>query len=165
MDSVLIVIREVFNDRTKNNLKRSFESISNSLTSIEHIAGNMDTVLSKEGRLKTIFDNLESISSNLKNNNEKISSMIENFSAISDTIAKSNISTTLENMKSTLEQTANIMGKVNKGEGSLGQLVNNDSLYSNLNSASHNLDLLLTDFRNNPGRYVKFSVITFGNKK
>jgi phospholipid/cholesterol/gamma-HCH transport system substrate-binding protein len=162
MDSVLLVIREVFNDRTKNNLKRSFESISHSLTSIEHITGNLDTVLAGEGRLKKIFENLESISSNLKDNNEKITTIINNFSAISDTIARSNFSQTLENTRKTLEQTAGVMEKVNKGEGTLGQLVHNDSLYNNLNLTAQDLDLLLKDLRENPGKFVKVSLISFG---
>lgn len=164
MDSVLLVIREVFNDRTKNNLKRSFESISHSLTSIENITGNLDTVLAGEGRLRTIFLNLESISTNLKSNNEKITSMIDNFAAISDTIARSNISQTLENTKKTLEQTAGLMEKVNKGEGTLGQLATNDSLYNNLNTTAQDLDLLMKDFKENPGRYVRVSLISFGKK-
>ncbi len=165
LDSVMLVIRDVFNNNTKNNLKKSFESISNSLTSIENIAGNLDTALSGKNRLKTIFDNLESITSNLNNNNEKITMLINNFSAIADTIARSNISQTLESTKKTLEQTAGIMEKVNKGEGSIGQLINNDSLYTNLNTTARDLDLLLSDIRMNPGRYLKFSVISFGSKK
>ena len=91
--------------------------------------------------------------------------MIDNFSAISDTIARSNLAKTLEHMRTTLEQTAGIMQKVNKGEGTLGQMANNDSLYTNLNSTARDLDLLLTDFRDNPGRYMKFSLISFGSKK
>ncbi len=91
--------------------------------------------------------------------------LINNFSAIADTIARSNISQTLESTKKTLEQTAGIMEKVNKGEGSIGQLINNDSLYTNLNTTARDLDLLLSDIRMNPGRYLKFSVISFGSKK
>jgi phospholipid/cholesterol/gamma-HCH transport system substrate-binding protein len=164
MDSVLLVIREVFNQRTKSNLKNSFESISKSLSAIEHIATNLDTVLEGEDKLKKIFENIESISTNFKNNNEKLTTIINNFAAISDTIARSNISETLESTKRTLEQTAGIMEKVNKGEGSLGQLANNDSLYNNLNSTARNLDLLLSDFKENPGRYVNLSFISFGRK-
>ncbi len=164
MDSVLRVIHEVFNERTKNNLKRSFESISNSLASIEHVSNNLDSMMDKDGKLKMIFENIESITNNLKNNNEKITTMINNFSAISDTLAKSNISQTMENMKKSLEQTAGVLQKVNKGEGSLGQLATNDSLYDNLNASARSLDLLLSDFRVNPGRYVKFSLISFGKK-
>jgi phospholipid/cholesterol/gamma-HCH transport system substrate-binding protein len=165
MDSVLITVREVFNEQTKQNLKRSFESISNSLTSIESITTSLDTVLSTDGRMKNIFVNLESISTNLKNNNEEITRMIENFSAISDTIARSNISATLEHTRKTLEQTAGIMEKVNKGEGTLGQLANNDSLYRNLNATAADLDSLLKDLKNNPGRYVRLSFISFGGGK
>ena len=161
MDSVLIVIREVFNERTRNNLKKSFESISNTLVYIEHVTGNLDTMMARNGRLNAIFVNLESITANLKNNNDKITLMIDNFAAISDTIARSNISATLENTRKTLEQTAGIMEKVNKGEGTLGQLANNDSLYTNLNSTAHDLDELLKDFKANPGRYVRLSLISF----
>src|SRR4051812_461052 len=65
MDSILFTLRAVFNDRTKHNLIRSFESISQSLASIESITGNLDTVLAGEGKLRMIFTNLESITTNL----------------------------------------------------------------------------------------------------
>lgn len=165
MDSVLIIIRDVFNERTKNNLRHSFESISGSLASIENIVGNMDTIMSSDGRMKKIFLNLESISSNLKNNNEKISTIIDNFAAISDTIARSNIAQTLNRTQKALEETANLMTKVNQGEGTLGQLATNDSLYVNLNATARDLDKLMNDFKENPERYVKFSLISFGKKK
>lgn len=162
IDSVLLIVRGVFNEGTKSNLRRSFESISNSLTSIEHITGSMDTVLAKEGRLKEIFLSLESISANLKANNENITKIITNFSAISDTIAQSKLSETLAHTQKTLEQTAGIMEKVNRGDGTLGQLANNDSLYHNLNSTARDLDSFLSDFKQNPRKYLKVSLISFG---
>lgn len=162
LDSILFIIRDVFNENTKSNLRHSFESISHSLSSLENVAGNLDTVLAKQGRLKVIFDNLESITLNLKGNNENITKIINNFSSISDTLARSNLSATLSNTQKTLEQTALLMDKVNRGEGSLGQLATNDSLYNNLSSSSKNLDELLKDFKSNPKKYLKVSVISFG---
>ena len=165
LDSVLITFREVFNERTKHNLKRSFESISHSLASIENLTGSLDTVLTGEGKLRTIFTNLESITSNLKENNEEINAAIKNFSSISDTLAKARLTETLEDARKTLELTAAVMDKVNKGEGTLGQLANNDSLYNNLNSTARDLDLLLNDFRQNPQHYVRLSLISIGGGK
>jgi phospholipid/cholesterol/gamma-HCH transport system substrate-binding protein len=55
------------------------------------------------------------------------------------------------------------MTKINNGQGSLGMLLNNDSLYKNLNSSAADLDKLLIDFKANPKRYVHFSV--FGKKQ
>ena len=57
------------------------------------------------------------------------------------------------------------MTKVNQGEGTLGQLATNDSLYVNLNATARDLDKLMNDFKDNPGRYVKFSLISFGKGK
>ncbi len=165
MDSVLIIVQAVFNETTKQNLKNSFQSISNSLASIENIASNLDTVLSPRGRLQNILLNVESISLNLKNNNEKIAGILDNFHQLSDTLVKANFAGTIENARKTLEETAGIFSKVNKGEGSLGMLVNDDSLYTQLNTSARDLDLLLKDIQLNPKRYLSFSVINLGTGK
>jgi phospholipid/cholesterol/gamma-HCH transport system substrate-binding protein len=165
MDSVLQIVRSVFNEHTKENLKHSFESISHSLASIEHVTGSMDTVLAHEGRLREIFDNLESITHNFKTNNQKLTNIINNFSSISDTLAKSHISATLTNLQQTLENTDTLFARIRRGEGTLGQLSTNDSLYKGLNATSHDLDSLLVDFRENPKRYVTVSFISFGSGK
>jgi phospholipid/cholesterol/gamma-HCH transport system substrate-binding protein len=57
---------------------------------------------------------------------------------------------------------AEIMEKVNKGNGSMAMLINNDSLHHQLVNASQSLDLLLDDIKSHPGRYLNFSLI---NKK
>jgi phospholipid/cholesterol/gamma-HCH transport system substrate-binding protein len=45
----------------------------------------------------------------------------------------------------------------------LGKLAKNDSLYNNLNKSAEDLDKLLKDLKENPKRYVHFSL--FGRKK
>ncbi|MBL7918375.1 MAG: MCE family protein, partial [Bacteroidia bacterium] len=51
---------------------------------------------------------------------------------------------------------------INSGQGTLGKLAKNDTLYMNLNKSSADLDKLLKDLRYNPERYIHFSV--FGRK-
>jgi phospholipid/cholesterol/gamma-HCH transport system substrate-binding protein len=55
-----------------------------------------------------------------------------------------------------------VLEKINKGQGTLGQMVNNDTLYQHLDQSARDLDLLLKDLKANPKRYVHFSV--FGKK-
>jgi phospholipid/cholesterol/gamma-HCH transport system substrate-binding protein len=55
-----------------------------------------------------------------------------------------------------------LMSRINRGEGTLGKLAKNDSLYNNLNSSAASLDRLLKDLESNPKRYVHFSI--FGKK-
>jgi phospholipid/cholesterol/gamma-HCH transport system substrate-binding protein len=166
LDSVAAVFREVFNQETKLNLKKSFESISLAMNSIDNIATTVDTMLAKKnGRLKVFFDNLESITSNIKNHNNQIGEVIDNFSGISDTLRRANLSQTIFNLNNTLEKTNAVFGKVNRGEGTLGMLVYDDSLYINLNNTAHDLDLLVKDMNENPKRYVHFSMFGSNGKK
>jgi len=166
LDSVLAVIQYVFNEQTRENLSRSFESIKITIKNLEHTSFNIDTLMSTQrNRISMILANIESISNNLKNNNDKISHIINNFSTISDTLAKSNINKTINKTNEVLTEFNGIVSKINSGQGSLGLLINNDSLYYNLEAVSKNLNLMLQDIKNNPQRYLNFSVFGGGKRK
>ena len=48
---------------------------------------------------------------------------------------------------------------VEKGEGTIGLLLNDKEMYNNLTSASKQLDLLIEDMKKHPKRYVTFSLL------
>jgi len=83
--------------------------------------------------------------------------------AITDSLAKAELTNTIAQAKEALAQTAAVMEKINKGEGSIGLMVNDKALYENLSKSSEDLDKLLIDMKANPKRYVHFSV--FGRKQ
>jgi len=62
-----------------------------------------------------------------------------------------------------LTQVDEITRKINNGEGSLGQLVNSDSLHNGLVATNLELQYLINDLYLNPWRYVRVSV--FGKKQ
>ena len=66
----------------------------------------------------------------------------------------------MDDMAHTSAELKKVATGISNGEGTMGKLMKDDSLYTNLNSASAELDLLLEDLRMNPNRY--FSV--FGKK-
>jgi len=47
---------------------------------------------------------------------------------------------------------------IRKGEGTAGKLVTDKELYDRMNRMVENLDALLKDFKEHPGKYIKFSV-------
>jgi phospholipid/cholesterol/gamma-HCH transport system substrate-binding protein len=51
-----------------------------------------------------------------------------------------------------------ILAKVDAGEGSLGRLVNDPGLYEDLRALAGSYRALAEDLRQNPGRYVRFSL-------
>lgn len=163
LDSVLTVIQYIFNESTRDNLKQSFESIRNTISNLESTTYNLDTLMTTQrGRLSKIIYNVESITGNFKNNNAKLTNVINNFSDISDSLSKITLVKTLNKADEVLKNFSEISEKINKGEGTLSLLINNDSLYKGLEKSSRELNLLLEDIRLNPQRYVHISV--FGKK-
>lgn len=163
IDSVMAVIQYIFNENTRENIRNSFESISQTITNLEQTSYSLDTLVAEEKlRISNIFANIESISLNLRRNNQQISNIIENLSSISDSLAKADLVNVINNTNKAVSDVALITEKINKGEGSLGLLINNDSLYNNLEKSTAELNKLLEDMRLNPNRYVHFSV--FGRK-
>lgn len=163
LDSVLSVIQGVFNPETRANLTKSFSNIEKALSALEHASFGMDTIVTAEKvRFREIMQNLESITRNIKNNNERISTAMKNMADISDTLAKAQLGETIRKTNAVMSQISGIVDKINHGEGSLGLLVTNDSLYDNLTAATKSLDELVKDLNQNPKRYVHFSV--FGKK-
>lgn len=163
IDSVLAVIQNTFNEDFRDDFSKSFEHIVATISNLQRSTFTLDTLLTnEEGRLARIISNVESISSNLRANNDELTNILKNFSSVSDSLASSDIKSTIENLDNTLTQMNIILKDINAGKGSVGMLVKNDTLYYNLEAAVGELDKLLRDMRENPKRYVHFSVFDFG---
>ncbi|NNC83398.1 MAG: MCE family protein [Flavobacteriales bacterium] len=160
IDSVMTVMEVLLREDARPNLEKSFVSIRKTLESLESTSNRLNNIMASESeRLSAIFANVESITKNLEENNDELTTILGNFAQISDTLAKADIARVIAQTGTALESTSSILAKIDSGEGSLGMLINNDSLYRNLEMASNNLDALLEDIRVHPKRYVSFSLI------
>lgn len=166
LDSVMVIVQGVFDEQTKKNLSNSFASIDRTLRNLEGASGNLDTLMQSESvRISEILRNINSITANLSDNNEEISNILGNFSAISDSLRGASLHQMLNNVDNILEHVDTIFAKINRGEGTIGALVNDNDLYYNLNQVSENLNRLLVEFRYNPRRFINLSLIDFSSGK
>lgn len=65
---------------------------------------------------------------------------------------------TLNQANEVLAQTEKLLAAVNTKEGTMGQLVYDEKLYTGLTQISEELKALILDFKKNPRRYIKFSL-------
>ncbi|MFH0999662.1 MAG: MlaD family protein [Bacteroidota bacterium] len=162
-EEAIEIVKFVFNESSIDNLTKSIASIKQTIQNLEASSFTLDTLLQEEkSKLVNIFNNIESISLNLKNNNQKINTIIKNFADVSDSIAQSNIKTTIQVAENVLSETNKVIEKINRGEGSLGLLLKNDTLYNNLEDAAYNMNKLVEDLRINPRRYIHFALFDMG---
>ncbi|MDY0347834.1 MAG: MlaD family protein [Tenuifilaceae bacterium] len=166
MDQMLVNINEILNDENKDNINHSFESLRSSLAHLNSMSKSIDRMLNADdGEIQGTLSNLNEFSLTLKNNSAGIDTIVSNLASLSDTLVKSNISRILSQSDSAIFALNQVVSKINSGEGSMGVLLQNDTLYYNLEQSTKNLELLLYDMRVNPKRYINFSLFDFSRSR
>ncbi|ASV28861.1 MlaD family protein [Maribacter cobaltidurans] len=149
-DSVLISVNNVLDTDTKKDLQQAINGLSDLMVSLNGSAKVLNDILANnEKKLDSSLTNFETLT--------------YNFARLSDTLNNAGLGRTFASLETTMENLNKVVSKIEKGDGTFGKLMNDQELYSNLTSASRELDLLLQDFRLNPKRYVNVSV--FGKKQ
>lgn len=159
IDTLVVAFQSIFNESARDNLKESFNDIRQTFSNLQSTTSNIDTlVITEASRVASILENVDSLTRTLSENRHKFASIISNFEVVSDSLAKADIPGTFMRANKTLDNLDAILNTINSGEGSLGMLLHNDTLYIELNKSAEQLNLLLKDLRENPKRYVKFSL-------
>ncbi len=68
------------------------------------------------------------------------------------------LAATSANLDGAVESLGTILDRMERGEGTLGRLSTDESLYVSLNQAAESLNTLLADLQANPNRYINISI-------
>lgn len=148
-DSLINNLNDVLDAKTKNNLKASIENLNQTMAQFSRTTKSINEMLdANKGKVDGIVTNFSNVSSN--------------FSKVSDTIAKANLGQAVRDLEKTLEGVNKVVADLEKGKGTMGKLLKDETLYNNFNKTSKELELLLQDLRLNPTRYINVSL--FGKK-
>lgn len=119
---------------------------------LNSIAGNLDEVLSAEkSGLRSAVAGISEFSQTLGQNAGRVDTLMGNLTRFSDNLAEADL-------KAAVGRLNDILDRIDSGEGTVGRLMNDAELYENLQQASENLSVLLADLKENPKRYVHFSL-------
>ena len=159
IDTLVTAFQLIFNESARKNLSESFLNIERTLANLQNATSNIDTLVVEESsRISAILINLDSLTLTLNENRGDFTKIMKNFRTISDSLADVEIPATFVRINSALADVETILEKVNNGHGTLGMLMNDDSLYLELNRSATALDSLINDVKNNPKKYVRFSL-------
>jgi len=115
------------------------------------------TVSDNRVALNRMVNNFSAASASARNlttgREADLNKAIDNFSRTAENMNW--LSTRLDSLRTTLQQ---VSGRVERGEGTLGRLVNDEKLYTDLQTSVKSLNELIIDVKNNPKKYFKFSV-------
>jgi phospholipid/cholesterol/gamma-HCH transport system substrate-binding protein len=148
-DNLITGINNVLDKKGQENLKTSLSELSKTIAQFHKASSSLNTILDdNKGQIKGVVTNFNKISSD--------------FSKISDSLNKADLGKTAKNLQKTLANVDKLMANLQAGKGTMGKILNDESLYNNLSKTSKELELLLQDVRLHPTRYVNVSL--FGKK-
>ena len=84
------------------------------------------------------------------------------LSKVTDTLANARLGEVIRKTENTLNSLNAMLKNIEDGKGTVGKLMNDDQMYTNLTNASKELEELLREMKLNPKRFVHFSL--FGKK-
>lgn len=151
------------------------DSLQISVTKFNLALENINGVFDKKNKrnlanslakMKELTENMNALTANMNSTvNSSVKPTLRTYKNLGDSLAALDMRSTLIKAQKTFENLSATLDKINKGEGTMGQLINNDSLYNNLEAVSRDMDSLMIDMKENPKRYVHFSIFGRRDKK
>lgn len=158
IDSTLLKLNAFFGEDAKRSIQAT---ILNTQATTEAVKNLM---VANQRNINQITANMADLTYALKNTEQKFSRLAGNLNQITDTLKNAPINTTVRELNATVAEAQEMIHKFNQNSGTLGKIMNDDSLYRNMNASTESLNALLQDLKANPKRYVHFSLIGGGTK-
>ena len=152
-------------DTIGQNLKLAFRTedsvnggmmIKNTLENLERTTRDLSAMMAQNGgKVNNVMTQLQTLTKTLSEVSPKIDAIVSNLDNITDSLAQANIRTLVNNAKNTVDNANALINGVNQGQGTVGQLMQNDSLYKDLTKTIESLDVLINDVKDNPSKYLR----------
>lgn len=162
VDSLLLTLNVVAKE-----FEHSGDALKVLLASATQSTAGLNGIMASNSRnLNTITTNAAVLTADLnkvvKSLDEQLKPILANASSFTDSLSSMELASTMQKLDGTVASFQAIMSEINNGQGTIGKLTSNDSLYANLNNTAESLNKLMVDLKENPRRYVHFSL--FGGK-
>lgn len=128
--------------------------IESSVVELRDLLGTLSTLASAQSQQ---IGQLTSSLNRSAQNIEGVTPELSRTLARADT-AMMGLNAVSQQMRSATGALDGILARLSAGEGSMGKLLQDDSLYVALTGAASSIEALTTDIRENPGRYINLSV-------
>ncbi len=153
VDTTLARVNRLLDSEAKENLQLL---LANSQQTTEAL----NTILRDNQRnINEITSNMNQLVSSLRQTQKHIDRMALNMAEITDTLKQVEVTKLVDNANKAVTELETAVAKLNSNEGSMGKLMNDDELYTNMARSTEALNMLLRDIQAYPKRYVQFSLI------
>jgi len=163
VDSTLTRVNTFLSKEAKMSLQGTLVNAQGATEALQNL------IIQNQRNINEITTNMARLTRDLSATGKKLDRMVVNFDQMSDSLKSAPIAPALRRLNSTLTEAQGTVAGLNKSlndkNSSLGKLLNDSSLYKNLDATAAGANALVTDMKANPGRYIHFSVFGKGGDK
>lgn len=163
LDSTLVRVNGFLTKDAQTNIQGTLLGARGSTEALQKL------IESNQRNINQITRNLAQMSSALNQTTTKLDRVVVNFSQLSDSLKDAPVGSAVRRLNTTLGEAQTAVASLNESmngtKGSLGKLLNDDSLYTNINKSAASANSLIVDLQANPKDYVHFSLFGGGGKK
>ena len=141
------------------------DNLNNTVTGVDSLidnnAKNITTAISNLQKImadlerSNIVANVDGICASLNNTMPKIEGMVTDLQSVTASLRENESG---KKLATAVAEVNALLAKLNSGNGTVGKLVADEKLYTQLAEASQNLSALLADLKENPSRYINIKV-------
>ena len=164
LDSLLVTVNstvgnvdKMLDDENRQSLKQVLKSLDATLIAFGQTSQSLTKT--SDGANQMIANNNQQLKETLASAEQTM----DKFGTVANKFNNLELEKIIKNLEDASTKLNGALDNINNSEGTLGAMMNDRELYDNLNRTSKTLDELLADFKENPNRYVQFSI--FGKKQ
>lgn len=143
-DSLIVSVNELVNSPE---VTKSLQNIENITSDLKRTSKRLNYML--DVKFPPILNNIDSIT--------------EDIHDISSRLTQADYARIMTGLDTTIQNVKELSERINSNEGTLGRLLNDQSLYMDIDSTVRSVNALVIDLKQNPKDYVHFSL--FGQRK
>jgi len=151
-DSLIVNAKSITDAENQAAIRSLLLNLNRTVTSLEGTSRSANSLMANnDPRVQKMLDN-----ANLATISAKTA--IDKYGKVADEVDVKKLNNTIDKLSLTADKLNSVISGIQNGEGSLGKITKDEELYRNLNESSQNLNKLILDLKENPKRYLNFSV-------
>lgn len=151
LDSLSVTVTGVnrlLSDSNQNSIARTLVHVEKTMANLRSLSAAIN---GKSSEITALVDNLNEFSSKLGPLTEKVDTAMTGVGELIQTVNESDINGVVTSFKTLLDN-------INDPDGSIGKLMNSDSVYNSVDSLLSDVNVLVNKIQENPRKYLKISV-------
>tara|TARA_B100001029_G_C15057033_1_gene455189 strand:- start:1817 stop:2779 length:963 start_codon:yes stop_codon:yes gene_type:complete len=159
-------LKSTLGEEEKDKVRLTIKNIESVTSQLDSFIYNYSNIISKQDQknfqdfLKNLNGAVKDLKYGINKEIKKLDEMLDDLKLVTDksedmSIVISEMKSSSQSLNATIEKINSVFSKLDDGEGTLGKMINDPSLYDNFDILVNETQKFIKDLKDNPTKYMK----------